>query len=69
MPVCQCLRGDLPHMCGGSSANFFPKLTSTLVILDHFSQKKGKNYHFNGLLVTKLKMPVCQCLRGDLPHM
>ena len=33
----------------------FPKLTSTLVILDHFSQKKGIIDHFNGLLVPKLK--------------
>ena len=44
-----------------------PELTSTLVIVDNFSKKKGKHGPFNGLLVTKLKMIEGQCLSSFCP--
>ena len=63
----QCLSNNLPHIRGASKK--IPKLTRTLVIFDNFSQKKGRNGSFNGLLVAKLKIIEGQCFTSNLPHM
>ena len=57
------------NVWGVSCTKKYPNLTSTLVIVDHFSQKKGKHVPFNGILVTKLKVNEDQCLNSNLLHM